>query len=221
MIALVMAMRHRFTTFRLCAISLGLAACQKDAEPDASPPPAQAASASPSAPSPAPALASASARPPSAETPFPGQELKVGSFVETSAYKFKVSHVVRCADPKANEQVPDDRRVRVAAKVEVFSKYDNLFVSEKDVELQKDGVIINSEKDAKPSAECTPLLARKRIQHDETTTGYVVFQVPDEAFVRGATVAFEPTRWGSAPRAEIPIAAKDFSEKAATPGAKK
>jgi hypothetical protein len=150
-----------------------------------------------------------------------GQELKVGSFVETSAYKFKVHHVVRCADPGATENVPEDRRVRVAAKVEVFSKYDDFFVAGKDVELDKDGVIIQSERQVKPSAECTPLFEQKRLAHDETSTGYVVFQVPDEAFVRGANIEFEPTRWGGAPRAEIPSAAKDFAGSSATPRATK
>ncbi len=143
--------------------------------------------------------------------------MKVGSFVETSAYKFKVDHFVRCADPGPNEKVPEDRRVRVAAKVEIFSKYDAFFVSGKDVELDKDGVIIKSERQVKPSAECTPALEQKRLQHDESTSGYVVFQVPDEAFVHGAVVAFEPTRWGGAPRATIPITAKAFQDQAAKP----
>jgi hypothetical protein len=177
--------------------------------------------ASSSAASPPAVAATASARPPSAETPFVGQELKVGSFVETSAYKIRVHHVVRCADPAATDKVPNDRRVRVAAKVEIFSKYDDFFVSAKDVELDKGGVIIQSERQVKPSAECTPLLEQKRLAHDQTATGYVVFQVPDEAFVRGAVVAFEPTRWGGAPRAEIPIAEKDFSGQATAPRATK
>lgn len=197
--------------------SLGLVGCQKQAEPDASP---RATASASVAPSPAP-VASASVRPPSHETPFSGQELKVGALVETSAYKFKVHHVVRCADPAATEKVPEDRRVRVAAKVEIFSKYDDFLVQGKDVELDKDGVIIDSERNVKPSANCTPLLEQARLKHDETTTGYVVFQVPDEAFVRGAAIAFEPTRWGGAPRTQIPIGAKDFSGQAAPPRAVK
>jgi hypothetical protein len=212
-----MATRPRFGSSGFWLLSLGLFACQKEAEPDSSPRAAASASVA-SAPAP---VASVSARPPSFETPFAGQELKVGSLVETSAYKIKVHHVVRCADPAATEQVPDDRRVRVAVKVEIFSKYDNFFVAGKDVELDKDGVIIQSERQVKPSAECTPLLVQKHLQHDETTMGYVLFQVPDEAFVRGASVEFEPTRWGGAPRAEIPIAAKDFSGQSAKPGAAK
>jgi hypothetical protein len=203
-----MATRDRYGASRIWLLSLGLVGCQKEAEPD--PSPAPIASASITSP---PPVAPPSARPPSAETPFAGQELKVGSFVETSAYKFKVHHVVRCADPEATEKVPEDRRVRVAAKVEIFSKYDDFFVAGKDLDLEKDGVIIQAERQPKPSAGCTPLLAQKRLKHDETLTGYVVFQVPDEAFVRGAGVAFEPTRWGGAPRATVPIGAKDFSEK--------
>ena len=212
-----MATRHRSGASRFWLLSLGLFGCQKDPEPDAAPTTvASASAASPPAP-----VASTSTRPPSHETPFGGQELKVGAFVETSAYKFKVHHVVRCADPATTEKVPEDRRVRVAAKVEVFSKYDQFWVAGKDVELVKDGVIIEAERQVKPSPECTPLLEQKRLAHDETSTGYVVFQVPDEAFVRGAAVAFEPTRWGGAPRAEIPIAAKDFSGQGAAPRAAK
>ena len=211
-----MAARRRFGASGFWLLPFGLFGCQKEAEPDVQP--RAAASASVAAPAP---VVSASARSPSYETPFVGQEMKVGSLVETSAYKFKVHHVVRCADPAATEKVPDDRRVRVAAKVEIFSKYDNFFVQGKDVELDKAGVIIQSERQVKPSAGCSPLLEQKRLQHDETLTGYVVFQVPDEAFVRGASVEFEPTRWGGAPRAEIPIAAQDFSGQAAAPRATK
>ena len=127
---------------------------------------------------------------------------------------------MRCADPPATEKVPEDRRVRVAAKIEVFSKYDDFWVAGKDVELDKDGVIIEAERQVKPSAECAPLLEQKRLKHDETSTGYVVFQVPDEAFVLGAKIAFEPTRWGGAPRSQIPITSKDFASRAAPPATK-
>ena len=140
--------------------------------------------------------------------PFAGQELRTGNWIETSAYKFRVNGVVRCVDPGPTENVPQDRRVRIAVKVDVFSKYDQFWVAAKDVELEKDGVVIDSEKQVKTGPECSPLLAQKRAKHDETIGGFVVFQVPDEAFVRGATVAYMPTRWGSAPRAEVKLDAK-------------
>jgi hypothetical protein len=193
-----------------CAFALLALACQKEA-PSAErkePAPAPVASAAePAAPTPP---AASTARPPSFETPFAGQDQRVGKYVESSAYKFRVDAVVRCADPAPTETVPEDRKVRVAAKVGIFSKYDQFFVSPRDVSLEKDGVIIDSERSVKTGAECAPLLEQKYVNHDATLEGFVVFQVPDEAFVRGGVVAFHPTRWGGAPRTEIKIEPKDF-----------
>jgi hypothetical protein len=212
MIGLVMPMRRLFRPASLSVFTLLALACQKEnPEPDASiPSAARALPAAPKAPS-------ASVRAPASETPFAGQDTRVGTFVETSAYKFRVDTVVRCADPGTSEKVPDDRRVRVAAKVGVFSKYDSFFLSARDITLEKGGVIINAEKAPKNSAECAPLLEQKRLNHDETSAGFVVFQVPDEAFVRDGIVAFKPTRWGGAPRTEIKIGASDFVTKRASP----
>jgi hypothetical protein len=207
----------RVTTFarastRSCAVALLALACQKEAprehrEPEPAPLESAAAPAPPAAASPP----DAGAKPaPAAEQPFSGQDQRVGNFIETSAYKFRVDAVVRCADPAPTETVPEDRKVRVAAKVGVFSKYDELFVSAQDVTLEKDGVVINSERKLKTSTECAPLLEQKRLKHDETLTGFVVFQVPNDAFVKDSIVAFKPTRWGGAPRTEIKVEAKDF-----------
>lgn len=185
-----------------------LAHCKREAPEESAPPTAaESASSLPTASATLSASASA-ARPPAYETPFAGQELRTGNWIETSAYKFRVNGVVRCVDPGPTENVPQDRRVRIAVKVDVFSKYDQFWVAAKDVELEKDGVVIDSEKQVKTGPECSPLLAQKRAKHDETIGGFVVFQVPDEAFVRGATVAYMPTRWGSAPRAEVKLDAK-------------
>jgi hypothetical protein len=166
----------------------------------------------------APAAEAPSAQPsvqaPAAETPLSGQDAKVGSYVETSAYKFKVDGVVRCADPGPSEKVPEDRRVRVAAKVAVVSKYDEFFLSGRDVTLEKNGVIVKSETTAKAAKECSPLLEQKRMNHDETAAGFVVFQVPDETFVQGGIVAFKPARWGGAPRTEIKLGTNAVTGKA-------
>ena len=194
------------TKYVLALFALG---CQK-APPSAEhkePVPNTSASA---APTPATPPAASTGQAPSSELPFAGQDQRVGKFIESSAYKFRVDTVVRCADPAPTETVPEDRKVRVAAKVGVFSKYDEFFLSAQDVMLEKDGVIINSERKVKTGPECAPLLEQKRMKHDETAVGFVVFQVPDESFVRGSLVAFEPTRWGGAPRTEIKVEAKDF-----------
>jgi hypothetical protein len=194
--------------YALALVALG---CQKETrsadhkEPAALPVPSATESAAPSAP---PAASTTQA--PASETPFAGQDQRVGNFIETSAYKFRVDTVVRCADPGPKETVPEDRKVRVAAKVGVFSKYNEFFLSAQDMTIEKDGVVIKSERKVKTSAECAPQLEQKRMNHDETAVGFVVFQVPDETFVRGSIVAFKPTRWGGAPRTEIKVEAKDF-----------
>src|SRR5687767_8439511 len=46
------------------------------------------------------------------------QDLRAGKWIETSAYKFRVNGVVRCADPSPTEKVPEDRPLRVAVKVD-------------------------------------------------------------------------------------------------------
>jgi hypothetical protein len=186
----------------LVLLALG---CQKEnPEPIAS---SASAPTARTAQAPAPEAPSASAQAPAAETPLAGQDAKVGSYVETSAYKFRVDTIVRCADPLPSEKVPDDRRVRVAAKVAVLSKYDAFFLSGRDVTLEKNGVIIKSETLTKTAKECSPLLEQKRMNHDETAAGFVVFQIPDETFVQGGIVAFKPARWGGAPRTEIKLGA--------------
>jgi hypothetical protein len=129
----------------------------------------------------------------------------VGSVVETTAYKFRVTRVERCADAPAGEKVPPDRPVRLGVNVDVFSKYDAFFLSARDITLEKAGVVIESEMSPKPSAGCSSLLPTKHLAHDQSERGVAVFQVPDEAFARGGVVAYKPTRWGGAPRVEIKV----------------
>jgi hypothetical protein len=205
---------QKSTTFALLGlVGLSLpAACQNEpnspenaasagARAPASAPPA-AASIAPAAP----AVPLASGPHAAAEQPFPGQDHSVGKWVESSAFKFKVTDVVRCADPAPGEAVPEDRKVRVGAFVQVFSKYDQFFLAPRDVTLEKGGVILNSEREAKPGPECKPMLEPTRMTHDQTHGGVVIFQVPDESFLKDAVVAFKPTRWGGAPRVEIKVA---------------
>jgi hypothetical protein len=75
----------------------------------------------------------------------------------------------------------------------------------RDISFEKGGVIIDSEKNAKASAGCAPLLDVKRMKHDEVAGGVVIFQLPDESFAREGSVVFYPTRWGGAPRAEVKV----------------
>ena len=139
----------------------------------------------------------------------------LGGWIESASYKFKVSGVTPCALPGpvrsashdgSAESVPEDRPLRVGVTVHVFAKFDELFVAGRDVTIEKDGVIIRPEIDPKPSAGCSPLLEPRTLRHDQVASGVVVFQVPDEAFVRSSVIAYEPTRWGGAPRVQVRVA---------------
>ena len=77
----------------------------------------------------------------------------------------------------------------------------------RDVTIEKDGVIIRSEVNPKPSTGCSPLLEPRTLRHNQVASGVVVFQVADEAFVRSSTIAYQPTRWGGAPHVQVPVSA--------------
>ncbi len=159
----------------------------------------------------------AAAAPPEREKPAPSsalpspagreeQNVEPGQWIDSASYKFKISSLAECGKVEAAGDAappPDDRPLRVGVGVHVLAKYDGLFVSGRDVTFEKNGVIVNSEIDAKSSAGCTGLLRPKTLQHDQTTGGVVIFQLPDEAFARSGIVAFQPTRWGGAPRVEV------------------
>jgi hypothetical protein len=139
----------------------------------------------------------------------------LGGWIESAAYKFKVSGVAPCALPASlrsasndgsAESVPEDRPLRIGVTVHVAAKFDEFFAAGRDVTIEKDGVIIRPEVNPKPSAGCTPLLEPRTLRHDQVAGGVVVFQVPDEAFVRSGIIAYEPTRWGGAPRVQLRVA---------------
>jgi hypothetical protein len=150
----------------------------------------------------------------------------LGAWIESAAYKFKVSGVTPCAIPAparsasndgAAESVPVDRPQRIGVTVHVAAKFDEFFVSDRDVTIEKDGVIIQPEVHPTPSAGCSPLLEPKALRHDQLASGVVVFQVEDEAFVRSSTIAYQPTRWGGAPRVQVPVAALKLKPFKASP----
>ncbi len=207
-----MSTTHQLSTLALLAFAGLSTHCRNQANSSENP---ATGTSSPSASAPPPAASAVvpDATPPiasgpnaAAEQPYPGQEQSVGNWVEASAFKFKVARVVRCADPGPGEVVPEDRKIRVGVSIDVFSKYDQFFLTPRDVTLEKSGVILNSEREAKPGPECKPLLEPKHLMHDQTQGGVVIFQVPDESFLKDGVVAFKPTRWGGAPRVEIKLA---------------
>jgi hypothetical protein len=202
---------HVFGHIALLAVAPSLTGCQPEnvpkrpaeAQPSAPPPPP------PSARAPAPAAVDSAAPAPAG---LAVQDAGLGDWIDASSYKFKVTNVAYCAAPElprratsdaAPPSVPEDRPLRVGVTVHVLAKYDELFVSPRDVTFEKGGIIINSENNPSPSAGCGPLLQPRTLRHDQVASGVVVFQLPDETFARTGIIAFQPTRWGGAPRAEF------------------
>jgi hypothetical protein len=201
---------HVFGHIALLAVAPSLTGCQRENVPR------RPAEAQPSAPPPPPsarALAPAAA---DSGAPVPAglavQDAGLGDWIDASSYKFKVTNVAYCAAPElprratsdaAPPSVPEDRPLRVGVTVHVLATYDELFVSARDVTFEKGGIIINSENNPGPSAGCSPLLEPKTLRREQVASGVVVFQLPDETFARTGVIAYQPTRWGGAPRAEF------------------
>lgn len=187
-----------------------LSHCQKEPGPENTSASRAPASGVEPARAPSPAAAPSSASASSRGSDAVDSDAGMGQWAESSAYKFKLTKIERCADPEPSRGTSIDagsgeQLIRVGVSVQIFAKYDELFAAPRDVTLEKGGVIIQSVVNPKPSAGCSPLLEPKTLRHDQVAGGFVVFEVPDESYLRAGIVAFQPTRWGGAPRVEVKL----------------
>jgi hypothetical protein len=185
----------------LFVVTFCLGGCRKEPEPSAvtkSEGAPQATSATPPSSAVPPAAVPDEAPAVVASAEPLGRDL--GAWIESASYKFKVRSIKRCADGAAS-----DKSYRLGINVQVFAKYDEFVVRERDVTLESGGIILNSEINLKPSPGCTPLLENKQLRHDQTLGGVVVFTIPPEFDAKKAEVAYRPTRWGGAPRVAFKV----------------
>jgi hypothetical protein len=135
----------------------------------------------------------------------PGEHVAAGEWVDAAPYKFRLTSIQRCREAGAPVAVrppsADGPARRLGFVVQVMSKYDGLLVHPRDVSLQKDGVIFQSEP---PDDDCGRALRPRSMKHDETISGMVTFQLPDDQ-ARSAKLVYQATRWGGAPPAETTI----------------
>lgn len=155
-----------------------------------------------SAPAPVPSAAPAAAPPGDVAASASGiTELGFGTWADAAPYRFRVTRVERC--PRARSAPASASAARLGFSVQILSKYDGLLVHPRDLHLEKNGVIHDSE----PSGTgcggpaLTPIVAK----HGQTVAGVVTFQLTTDADARSAKVVFEPTRWGGAPRVEVSV----------------
>jgi hypothetical protein len=97
----------------------------------------------------------------------------------------------------------------VGAYFTVEAKLPGVFVSARDLELHRGGVILSATfVNPPPLPGCRPPLASKRLKPGETISGFALFEVPRSFRVRTddpIVLSYRPTRWGGARRAEVPI----------------
>jgi hypothetical protein len=143
-----------------------------------------------------------------------------GQWTETKQYKFRFERIAACgaptttvgpAQPTAASGVGafKGETTWVGALFSVEAKDDSMFVSPRDLELRRGGVVLNARHINQPLLpECKPALAARQLKIGEAVTGFALFEVPksfrtttDDPIV----LAYRPTRWGGSRRVEVPI----------------
>jgi hypothetical protein len=143
-----------------------------------------------------------------------------GQWTETKQYKFRFERIAACgaptttvgpAQPTAASGVGafKGETTWVGALFSVEAKDDSMFVSPRDLELRRGGVILNARHINQPLLpECMPALAARQLKIGEAVSGFALFEVPKS--FRATTddpivLAYRPTRWGGSRRVEVPI----------------
>jgi hypothetical protein len=201
------------------ASTIGLGSCERD---DAVAPPPRAAAA-PAAPAPAP-LPIAAQIPGEDQAPDGGQSSDLivpsGEWTESKTYKFRLDRISACgiasqvlgpAAPAAAGGVGQLRGETswVGAYFSVEAKEPSVFVTPRDLELRRGGVILTGKHINLPVLSgCQPLLAAKQLRKGEALSGYALFEVPKSFRVTTEdpiVLSYRPTRWGGARRVDVPI----------------
>jgi hypothetical protein len=185
----------------LAAATLFTAACgQKPAAAITPAPPVAAALAAAAS---LPAARAPGAPTPDAGAPDDGATTATG-WLDLPAYKLKLEEIRRCGAKTARGAQPAGATIaptQVGALVHVAAKVNELFVTPRDVSLERGGVILDARYlDQAAPQGCAPLLPQKQLRAGQTVHGIVLFEVPPSFRAKPGpvTLAFHPTRWGGA-----------------------
>lgn len=130
-----------------------------------------------------------------------------GAWSENQLYRFRLERIEPCGAGAAGTLRGET--TWLGAFFTVQAKEPEFFVSPRDLELRRGGVILSATFVNAPTLPgCKPLLQAKRLRAKETVSGFAVFEVPKDFRVKTANpivVVYRPTRWGGARRAEVPI----------------
>jgi len=205
-----------FAAYLPAASMAMLASCQRDEAPPGA--------AKPPAPPPAPPLplgaVPGSDDPAPADTPRPEAIIPAGEWTENKMYRFRFQRIAACgavapalgpAQPPAAGAVSQLRGETswVGAYFSVQAKQPSVFVSPRDLELRRGGVILNARYTNQPLlARCQPLLPARQLKNGESVSGFALFEVPKRFRTKTEdpiVLAYRPTRWGGARHVEVPI----------------
>ena len=153
-----------------------------------------------------------------------------GTWVDTPAYRFRLDRFRECGaasdasdesgrakamrDKATGYQAPEGPNggpgggIRMGFQVSIEAKGSEVFVSPRDITLEKGGVILDAQyPDLRPPRHCSPALPVKRLRARRMVQGFVFFRVPLGFPARHGpeTLAYRPTRWGGSGRVEIGI----------------
>jgi len=133
----------------------------------------------------------------------PPIEAAAGEWLDSGMYQFRLTGIRRCDRSKpataADAATGDGEAIRLAVGVQVLAKVDQVFVSARDIALERDGVTYASETTSKPDPRCGAPLPARQLKAEESVSGSVLFTLPERE-ARASTLVFAPTRWGGAPR---------------------
>ena len=142
-----------------------------------------------------------------------------GDWTENKQYKFRLERVASCGAPSATlgPAQPTAAPISafrgettwVGALFSVEAKDKSVFVSPRDMELRRGGVILNARHINQPLLPgCKPLLAPKQLKVGENVSGFALFEVPKSFRITTddpIVLSYKPTRWGGARRVDVPI----------------
>ena len=97
----------------------------------------------------------------------------------------------------------------VGAYFSVEARQPSVFVSPRDLELRRGGVILRARYTNQPLLSgCQPLLPAKQLKNGESSSGFALFEVPKSFRIKTEdpiVLSYRPTRWGGARLVEVPI----------------
>ena len=202
----------------LSAAAVSASSCNRD---DIAPPVQAPAAATPTPPPPSPPEAKADPGEPAADGAATDPAIVgAGKWSEHRLYRFRIERVAACGAPSRplgpaqHPAVGGSGQFRgetswVGAFLSIEAKQPALFVSPRDLEMRRGGVILNARHINQPLLPgCQPLLPARQMRAGESLGGFALFEVPrsfrtttDDPIV----LSYQPTRWGGARRVEVPI----------------